>query len=437
MLQLQASKKIIRVAILAAVLICTFSSALCAETLTLWYGEIKKGEIQARENSLKRMDIAVDEMVNSLGFARSANVPGIVITFSGKKMEIWEGSSVARVNGSIVSLPDPVKVEDGHWWADAKSMLMVMDQFYAAIGKKPGLRWQNVTREPKPTLKKLGTKQSTKEKPQPGPKSEPTVQHAPARAVPTQKVIPTAPKVRGFGSGGDKPIVVLDAGHGGHDPGAVANGIREKDITLKAVKQLGSILKSYGVDVRYTRTADVYLKLEQRTAFANDNSANVFVSMHCNAMPKNRTAVSGLEFYIMALPSDRDAMQLAIYENRDLASNAANEREVAAHSDKKTRLLLKILGDMQQNGKITESTTLTEVMHRYAKSSGLPMRKVAQAPFFVLRGAGMPAVLIEMGYLTNKAEAKKLNTASYREALCRSFAKGIVTYIREHPAILQ
>ncbi|MFR5880565.1 MAG: N-acetylmuramoyl-L-alanine amidase family protein [Cloacibacillus evryensis] len=88
---------------------------------------------------------------------------------------------------------------------------------------------------------------------------------------------------------------------------------------------------------------------------------------------------------------------------------------------------------MQQNDKINESTTLAEVMHKAAKAGSMPMRKVAQAPFFVLRGAGMPAVLVEMGYLTNAAEARKLNSASYREALCRSIAQGIVQYIKEHP----
>ncbi len=96
-----------------------------------------------------------------------------------------------------------------------------------------------------------------------------------------------------------RPIVVLDAGHGGHDPGAVANGIKEKDINLRAAIMLGEILQSYGIDVRYTRKTDVYLKLGERTAFANDNKANVFVSIHCNAMPKGKTA-AGLEFYIMA-----------------------------------------------------------------------------------------------------------------------------------------
>ncbi|MFR5880564.1 MAG: N-acetylmuramoyl-L-alanine amidase family protein [Cloacibacillus evryensis] len=117
-------------------------------------------------------------------------------------------------------------------------------------------------------------------------------------------------------SGNKRPVVVVDAGHGGHDPGAAANGVREKDVNLKAAIELGEILRQYGIDARLTRRTDVYLKLAERTAFANKNDADVFVSLHCNAMPKGRSSVAGLEYYIMALPSDKDAMNLAIAENK-------------------------------------------------------------------------------------------------------------------------
>jgi N-acetylmuramoyl-L-alanine amidase len=168
----------------------------------------------------------------------------------------------------------------------------------------------------------------------------------------------------------------------------MANGVREKDINLKAALELGRMLEEYGLDVRYTRKTDVYLKLAERTAFANDNKANVFVSLHCNAMPKGKYA-AGLEFYIMAPPSDKDAMQLAIYENKEISGGAETAQDIQ-RADQKTRLLLKILGDMQQNDKINESTTLTEVLHSSAQSSGLPMRKVRQAPLFLEVRAGLP-----------------------------------------------
>lgn len=443
MLLSQVNKKKAAVLILALMAVAVFASLAFAETLSLWYGETKKGDISARKNSLGGTDVAIEEVISSLGLARTANLQAIVVLLDGKKIEFWNASSVVRVNGAIISLPAPISVEGEHWWADAKSLAQIIDQYYIAIGKKPGMTWgvagppvERKAAEAKPEIKTTVKKESptevkteTKaESKTEAPKPQPVIVEPPKE----EKTVPL-PVITQVFTGSKRPVVVLDAGHGGHDPGAGANGAREKDINLKAVHTLGRILSSYGVDVRYSRKTDVYLKLKERTAFANDNKADVFVSMHCNAMPKGKHAV-GLEFYIMALPSDRDAMQLAIYENKEI-SGGDSHADAEQRSDKKTKLLLKILGDMQQNDKINESTNLAEVLHKSAKNSGLPMRKVGQAPFFVLRGAGMPAVLIEMGYLTDAGEARKLMTQNYLDSLCASFAGGIVAYIKDHPVI--
>ena len=432
---LQVNRKISGILCFALLIWVIMAASASAETLSLWYGDIKKGDISARTNSLKGKDVAIEEVISALGLARTGNLQGIVVVIDGKKMEFWNNSSVVRVNGAIISLPDPISIENGHWWADSKAMITVLDQFYTNIGKKPGMKWTESGQEP-PQAEQAKKEDPEKEISPEQKKIEKVAaveQETPMSEEAKKESVAPVPLKANFG--GKRPIVVLDAGHGGHDPGAVANGIREKDINLKAALQLGEMLKTYGIDVRYTRKTDVYLKLGERTAFANDNKANVFVSIHCNAMPKGKAA-AGLEFYIMAPPSDKDAMQLAIYENKEISGGAETPQDVQ-RADQKTRLLLKILGDMQQNDKINESTSLTEVLHSSANSSGLPMRKVRQAPFYVLRGAGMPSVLIEMGYLTDRAEAKKLNTASYREVLCRSFAKGIVTYINEHPVTVE
>ena len=432
---LQVNRKISGILCFALLIWVIMAASASAETLSLWYGDIKKGDISARTNSLKGKDVAIEEVISALGLARTGNLQGIVVVIDGKKMEFWNNSSVVRVNGAIISLPDPISIENGHWWADSKAMITVLDQFYANIGKKPGMKWTESGQEPPQAeqAKKEDPEKEISAKQEKTEKVAAVEQETPMSEEAKKESVAPVPLKANFG--GKRPIVVLDAGHGGHDPGAVANGIREKDINLKAALQLGEMLKAYGIDVRYTRKTDVYLKLGERTAFANDNKANVFVSIHCNAMPKGKAA-AGLEFYIMAPPSDKDAMQLAIYENKEISGGAETPQDVQ-RADQKTRLLLKILGDMQQNDKINESTSLTEVLHSSANSSGLPMRKVRQAPFYVLRGAGMPSVLIEMGYLTDRAEAKKLNTASYREVLCRSFAKGIVTYINEHPVTVE
>ncbi len=272
--------------------------------------------------------------------------------------------------------------------------------------------------------------QSTKTNPQPSLITAKTQElNMQAKPLDTSKPQPTNAKTQ-------KPVVVLDAGHGGHDPGAMANNVREKDIVLKAVHELAAILRNQGIDVRLTRSTDVYLKLSERTAIANKYNANVFVSLHCNSLAKKNAAISGLEYYIMALPRDKDSMALAIAENKELAGGS-NVTTSATVTDKKTRVLLQILGDMQQNDKINESTTFAEYLYNSSLASGLKMRKVAQAPFFVLRGAAMPAVLAELGYLTNKDEAQKLTTLEYRQKLCNTIATGIVRYLNEHPTITE
>lgn len=224
-------------------------------------------------------------------------------------------------------------------------------------------------------------------------------------------------------------LVVIDPGHGGKDPGAVANGIREKDINLQISKRIVSHLTRRGIPARLTRTGDSYLRLQERTHLANEWNAAMFVSIHANALPPGRHA-TGMEIYLMALPTDKDAMQLALIENKELANGNGNAESIQA-SDKKTRMLLNILGNMQQNAKIDESTQVAEVLFSSGKRKGLPMRRVAQAPFYVLRGAGMPAILIETGFITEKKEARLLASSSYQEKLAASLAEGIYAYLEK------
>lgn len=226
---------------------------------------------------------------------------------------------------------------------------------------------------------------------------------------------------------GTKPhLVVIDPGHGGKDPGARANGVVEKDINLKMGQILANILESRGIKTRMTRSQDMYLRLDERTKLANDWDGDLFVSLHCNALPAGRSA-KGVEIYIMALPSDEDAMRLALIENRELGEGTENVDSIA---DKRTKLLLKILGDMEQNVKIEQSMSFAEVLYKAGSNRGLNMRRVAQAPFFVLRGAAMPAVLVEMGFLTDKAEASLLANPTYQKKLAESLADGIESYLR-------
>ena len=226
---------------------------------------------------------------------------------------------------------------------------------------------------------------------------------------------------------GGRRLVVLDPGHGGKDPGAMANGVREKDINLGIGLALEEALKAKGFEVRMTRRTDVYLKLQERTNIANQADADVFVSVHANALPSLKNT-AGFEIYLMALPTDKDALALAKIENREYVEEKSGN---AAASDRKTELLLRILGDMQQNNKISESTDLAEALFGMGKRQGIPMKRVAQAPFFVLRGAGMPAVLLETGFVTNLKEAKLLAHPGYQRRIAEAMAAGIAGYLKQ------
>ncbi len=190
--------------------------------------------------------------------------------------------------------------------------------------------------------------------------------------------------------------------------------------------ELQRVLSERGYRVVMTRNTDVYLPLQERTDIANKEEADLFVSVHVNALPKKRS-LAGFEIYIMALPTDKDAMELAKAENREYVEGKGMD---VANVDRRTEMLLKILGDMQQNNKISESTDFAAALYNAGAVNGLPMRRIAQAPFFVLRGAGMPAVLLEIGFLTNAAEAQMLVNPVYHQRIAQAMAAGIVNYLK-------
>ena len=256
--------------------------------------------------------------------------------------------------------------------------------------------------------------------PTPSPAPAPAPVPGPAGKSPRAKT-PVQPPARR----GGKRLVVVDPGHGGKDPGATANGVREKDINLGIGLALEEVLRSRGFEVQMTRRTDVYLKLQERTDIANQANADVFVSVHANALPSLKNT-AGFEIYLMALPTDKDALALAKIENREYVEEKSGN---SAAVDRRTELLLRILGDMQQNNKISESTELAEALFKAGKLRGIPMKRVAQAPFFVLRGAGMPAVLLETGFVTNLNEAKLLAHPGYQRRIAEAMAEGIVNYL--------
>ena len=211
--------------------------------------------------------------------------------------------------------------------------------------------------------------------------------------------------------------IMIDAGHGGHDGGATGNGIKEKDLNLQFAKLVGKMLKAEGFNILYTRSTDIFIPLEKRTAMANAKKADIFVSIHCNA--NTDTRVSGLETYTLNLARTEDAVRVAAREN--------------AVDAKRISDLQFILTDLMLNSKMKESTDLARgVQKETVKSirSNWPLKDhgVREAPFYVLMGAKMPAVLIEIGYITNADEAAKLKSDAYLQYLAQGIVDGILAY---------
>jgi N-acetylmuramoyl-L-alanine amidase len=217
--------------------------------------------------------------------------------------------------------------------------------------------------------------------------------------------------------------IVIDPGHGGRDPGAIGvNGKKEKDIMLTLAKVVAQKVESeLGCEAILTRTTDVFLPLEKRTAIANMKKGDLFVSLHTNAH-RNRK-IRGVETYILNIALDEDAMNLAARENATSKKNISD--------------LQMILNDLMLNTKINESSRLARFVHKALmgklreKDRTVRNRGVRQAPFYVLIGAEMPAILVEVGYITNPAENRQLCSGKHLERIASGIVTGIHLYVKD------
>jgi N-acetylmuramoyl-L-alanine amidase len=222
--------------------------------------------------------------------------------------------------------------------------------------------------------------------------------------------------------------IIIDPGHGGKDPGAIAFGMKEKDIVLHIAKQLAPVLeKELHCEVLLTRYDDSFIPLEERTAIANTQNGDLFVSLHINAHPS--TKVRGLETYYLNLTTNAEAMRVAAREN------ATSTHQMSDLQD--------ILSDIMKNSKISESSRLAQQVHNSilseAENKGYINIKnlgVKQAPFYVLIGAEMPAILIEIAFISNEQDANNLRDARFVEMLTQEIAAGIRAYISDTTAQL-
>jgi N-acetylmuramoyl-L-alanine amidase len=217
--------------------------------------------------------------------------------------------------------------------------------------------------------------------------------------------------------------VVIDAGHGGKDKGAIGDGtLYEKDLTLQLAKKLAhKIRQELKIQAIMTREGDRFIPLEERTAIANTRQADLFLSIHINASPN--PLAQGVETYFLNLASDEEAVRVAALEN--------------ATSTKRIGDLQKILKDLMLNTKIDESSRLAHhvQLHLHDTLNGKfgPIKNlgVKQAPFYVLIGAQMPSILVEASFISNSQDRERLIQEDYQDQIVEGIFKGVERYIKE------
>lgn len=220
--------------------------------------------------------------------------------------------------------------------------------------------------------------------------------------------------------------VVLDPGHGGKDTGTNHKKNIEKDIVLAVALEVGKILeKQSDIEVFYTRKTDVFVPVKERSVLANNNNGNVFISIHCNGV--NSEAASGTETFVMGLSKNKSNLDVAKTENSVIMMEDDYKTKYAGFDPSSPESIIGLT--LIQEDYIHQSIDLAgRVQDGFTNDLKRKNRGVKQGPFWVLHGAFMPSVLIELGFVSNTAEGSYLTSSKGQKELAASIAKGIVSY---------
>lgn len=242
-------------------------------------------------------------------------------------------------------------------------------------------------------------------------------------ARPMEKIVKAAAKPSGRYM---IKMIVLDAGHGGKDPGAIGRRLRlkERDLTLAITKRLKSVLEDNGIKTVMTRDSDTFIPLPERVRIANSSGADLFVSIHVNA--SRSRSMNGFECYYLSEATDDNARALEAFENATLKTD---EGTVLQHSS----VLDKTLWDMKLTEARRESAELANYICRTVDNSLTTRnRGTKTARFYVLKYTRIPSVLVEAGYISNKFEELKFRDEGYADRMADVIAKGILSYKDEY-----
>lgn len=223
--------------------------------------------------------------------------------------------------------------------------------------------------------------------------------------------------------------VVIDPGHGGKDPGAIGARSKEKDIVLSVSKKLGALIEQNhdDVEVIYTRKSDIFVPLDRRATIANNAKADLFISLHCNALSPKQTSPQGVETFILGLHRSQDNLEVAKKENSVILLEDDYSQKYAGFDPSEPESY--IIFEYMSNQYLKQSLELASLVQRkLVNSSGRLNRNVRQAGFLVLREVAMPSILIELGYISNRNEEQYLTTASGQSSMAESIYQAFREY---------
>lgn len=230
--------------------------------------------------------------------------------------------------------------------------------------------------------------------------------------------------------------VVIDAGHGGKDPGALGSKSKEKDVTLAVALQLGSLIKENCPDVQvfYTRSTDVFVELGDRSRFANNKHADFFISIHCNAADDKNA--HGVETFVMGLHKSESNLAVARKENAAmlLETDYQNKYSGFNPNSPESYVIFSLYSDAYLNSSLKLALKVQENLVKCTKFTD---RKIQQAGFWVLHGVAMPSILVELGFISNPKEEEYLTNKSSQKDLAQAICDAFVAYKTEVEAPLE
>lgn len=226
--------------------------------------------------------------------------------------------------------------------------------------------------------------------------------------------------------------LVIDAGHGGKDAGAVGNGAKEKNINLSVALAFGRYVEQNCPDVRviYTRKSDVFVPLRERADIANKNAADVFISIHTNALASKRP-IRGMETYTMGMRRSDEKLSAAMRENEVILIENDYQQHYAGYDPRSPESM--IMFEFLNETHMAESVELARLIQKnVCATAGRPDNGVKQDVFLVLRETSMPACLIELGYITTASDAAYLTNSANVDALGRGICQAFMAYRQKH-----